>query len=161
MASELSGRSVYVAVGRVHGQRQGRVCGRYDFIYLVLPPLGTAVQGVAEVVDGELYGVAADWEPAVVYAVGIAAYGCAEVCLVVLGIVCLNAVESEHYVAQVAVRARCHQRHDAAAEVGHAHLHAVVVGQSIEVDGLAVAGIGKRLGVQTALGQFGLAVSVA
>ena len=59
-------------------------------------------------------------------------------------------VESEHDIAHHAVAAGNHHRHDASAEVGDAHLHAVVILQDEEVGFLSV-----RLALEIAPVQSG------
>ena len=97
------------------------------------------MQGMSEIVDRELYGVAPHRQASVVDAVGIPSYGSSEIGLVVLGIISLYAVEPEHHIAWLSIPAGHRERHDAATEIGHAYLHAVIVGQGVERYGLSVA----------------------
>ena len=142
-------REIVVAVGGVHGEHEGAVVGLFGVVDLVLPAVGAAVEAVAEVVDGELSGVAVDDEASVVDTVGVASYGGAEVGLVVLGKIGLYAVESEHDILWVAVAVGHDERDYASAVVGDAGFHSVVVGKDVERGGLAVDGSCEFIGVES------------
>jgi len=98
---------VFVAVGRVHIEFKGLAVELSGLIYLVLPAGGAAVQAMAEIVLRQLHRVAVDDEAAVVDAVGIAAYRCAEVGghVLVVG----DVVKTQNYIAQLAVAVGYHE----------------------------------------------------
>ena len=103
---------------------------------------------MAEIIDRELDGVAVYDYAAVGDAVGVAADGCSEVALVVLGEIGADAVEAEHHVAELAVAVGHHHRDDAAAVVGDAYLHAGGVLKRVEAHLLAVNLRGELLRVE-------------
>lgn len=105
---------------------------------------------MAEIVLRQLHRVAVDDEAAVVDAVGIAAYRCAEVGghVLVVG----DVVKTQNHIAQLAVAVGYHERDDASAEIGDADLHADGIFQGIEGyrfpvdDGIEVGGVETRAG---------------
>ena len=96
------------------------------------------MQAVSVVVLRQLYFFAVDGDFALVDAVGISAYGGAEVAMYVL--IVLNAIESEHHVAHHTVSVGNQHRGYASAEIGDAHLHAVGIGEHVECSGIVVVG---------------------
>ena len=111
----------------------------HDIIELVLPTPPASVQAMPEVIAGELVLLAVDGEPAVLDAVGIAAYGCSEIGLVAARIVVLQVIETQDHVAQHAVPVRNHERDYASAIVGNADFHPGTISDGVEFRGLTIA----------------------
>ena len=90
------------------------------------------MKAVAEVVPGQLILLAVDGDEAILDTIRIAADGCSEVGLVPLGIIILEVVEAQHYVAENPVAVRHQQRDYASAVIGDADLHPGIVLQSVK-----------------------------
>lgn len=108
--------------------------------------VGTAVEAVAVVVDGEPVDGVIEGEAALVDAVAVAADECAEVAVDVDVVV--DIVVAEDYVDGVAVAAGNHQGYYTSAEIGDACFHAGVVAEYEKGGGVAVDGCDEARGVE-------------
>ena len=108
------------------------------------------MQGIAVVVLDEVVLYAIDSEFALVDTVGKAADSGTKVrrCLAVEVGIGLHIVEAKHYVLELAVAIGSHDADDAAAKVGDAYLHAVLVGEGVEGSWLTIDGIDELFWVK-------------
>ena len=123
-------------------------------INLVLPAREPAMQTMSIVVPGKLDGLVSCFEASLINAVCITSDACAEVAskVLIVGIFC-NIVIAQYHVMESALPVGYHDRHDSCAEVGKTHLHALLVGERVQV-GLLPCYVHLKIGrVQTASGH--------
>lgn len=134
-AVEIPREALFAVLRRI-GQLQLAVALLHGVENPVLKSPGTSVQTVTIVILRQLVFNAVQCDPPLPDAVGIAADRSPEVSR--NRPVIPDVIESEHDVAHDAVTVGNHHRHDASAEVGDAHLHALVVLQNKQVGFLPV-----------------------
>ena len=140
-------RELLLAIGRKERKHELRCRGLFHRVELILPAVGTAVEAVTEIVLRQVVLHAIEREFALCDAVGIATNRGTEVRGYVL--VVRNLVKTKDHVAHHALAVGNHHRYDAATEGGDADLHAVGIGQGVELGGL-VADSGFEIGrIQT------------